>query len=236
VNGAADVTRQLALDLKPRTARGRADFLVAESNAAAVEWIDRWPAWPSRALAIWGPAASGKTHLGHVWCASSGADAVGPEDVRAHDAAALRARNACLFVDGADRLAGTREDEEAFLHLYNYMLETNGALLLSAREAPGRWRIGLADLASRMRALSGAGIEAPADELLAAVMVKQFQDRQLRVGEDVVVYLLARIERSFAAVAAVVADIDAAALERGRAVTVPLAREVLEKSNDRAEL
>lgn len=224
------MSRQLALDLKLRPARGRADFLVAGSNVAAVEWIDRWPHWPSRALAIWGPRASGKTHLGYVWCAASGAGVAGPEDVRAHDAAVLRERHSCLFVDDADGLAGDREAEEALLHLYNYMLETGGALLLASAEAPGRWRIGLPDLASRMRALSGAGIEAPADNLLAAVMVKQFQDRQLRVGEDVIAYLLARIERSFAAVAAVVSAIDAAALERGRAVTVPLAREVIENS------
>ncbi|MBT3808848.1 MAG: DNA replication protein, partial [Rhodospirillaceae bacterium] len=62
------MSRQLVLDLGHRTARGRSDFLVSRSNAEAVEWMDRWPDWPARALAIWGPAASGKTHLGHVWC------------------------------------------------------------------------------------------------------------------------------------------------------------------------
>jgi DnaA regulatory inactivator Hda len=226
----AAATRQLTLDLGHRTARGRADFLVSHCNAAAVEWIDRWPDWPARALVVWGAEASGKTHLGHVWCAASGAGIVGPAEILAEDAASLRARHDCLFVDEADRLAGNGAGEEALLHLYNYMLETDGALLLAAREAPGRWPVALPDLGSRMRALSGAGIDAPDDDLLGALMVKQFQDRQLRIGEDVVLYLLARIERSFAAVAATVAAVDAAALERGRPVTVPLARDVLERS------
>ena len=62
----------------------------------------------------------------------------------------------------------------------------------------------------------------------AALMVKLFRDRQLRVGEDVVLYLMARMERSFAAVADIVAAIDSAALERARPVTVPLAREILD--------
>jgi chromosomal replication initiation ATPase DnaA len=108
------------------------------------------------------------------------------------------------------------------------VLETGGALLLVGTDAPARWEVKLADLASRMKALTGAGISAPDDDLLAALLVKQFRDRQLRVGEDVVFYLLARMERSFAAVSEIVAAIDAAALERHRPVTVPLAREILD--------
>ena len=223
------VSRQLVLDLGHRTARGRADFLVSGSNAEAVEGIDRWPAWPARALALWGPAASGKTHLAHVWCGVSGGDPIGPEEVRAADGSELRARNRFLCVDDADRLAGDAAGEEALLHLYNYMLETDGGLLLIGRNAPARWNVALADLASRLRSLSGAGIAAPDDDLLAALMVKQFRDRQLRVGEDVVLFLLARMERSFAAVADIVAAIDTAALEHGRPVTVPLARAVLDR-------
>lgn len=226
------MSRQLVLDLGHRTARGRADFLVSDSNAEAVEWIDRWPGWPSRAFVIWGPPASGKTHLGHVWCARSGADRIGAEDVRAGEAVDLRERNACLFLDDADDLAGSADDEEALLHLYNFMLETEGTLLLAAQQAPTFWPVSLADLSSRMKALQGVGISAPDDRLLAALLVKQFQDRQLRISEEVVVYLLPRIERSFEAVAQIVAAIDTAALEHLRPVTVPLVRDVLNRIGD----
>jgi len=226
------VSRQLILDLGHRTARGRADFLVSGSNAEAVEWIDRWPDWPARAFVIWGPPASGKTHLGYVWCARSGADLIRTDDVRTCQASDLRDRNACLFLDDAGDLAGNRGDEEALLHLYNYTLETEGTLLLAARQAPSFWHVGLADLSSRMKALQGVGIAAPDDSLLAALLVKQFQDRQLRIGEDVIAYLLPRIERSFEAASRIVAAIDAAALERLRPITVPLVREVLESFED----
>lgn len=226
------MSRQLILDLGHRTARGRADFLVSGSNAEAVEWIDRWPDWPARAFVIWGPPASGKTHLGYVWCARSGADLIRTDDVRTCQASDLRDRNACLFLDDAGDLAGNRGDEEALLHLYNYTLETEGTLLLTARQAPSFWHVGLADLSSRMKALQGVGIAAPDDSLLAALLVKQFQDRQLRIGEDVIAYLLPRIERSFEAASRIVAAIDAAALERLRPITVPLVREVVESFED----
>ncbi len=221
------MTRQLIFDLGHRTALGRADFLVSGSNAAAVEWVDRWPDWPLRAFVIWGPAASGKTHLGQVWCAISGAETVTVETVLSEDAATLRARNACLFVDDAHQLAGDREREEALLHLYNYMLETEGTLLLAAAQAPSFWQVDLADLSSRIKAMPGVGIAEPDDSLLGALLVKQFFDRQLRVGEDVVTYLVPRMERSFAAVSQIVAAIDASALEQSRPITVPLARGVL---------
>ena len=188
-----------------------------------------WPDWPARALVIWGPLASGKTHLGHVWCAKSNADHITAEDVRTVDAAGLRARNASLFLDDAEELAGHPDDEEALLHLYNYVLETDGALLLASQTAPAHWPVALADLSSRMKALQGSGIAPPDDSLLAALLIKQFRDRQLRVGEEVVTYLVPRMERSFAAVSQIVAAIDTVALERLRPVTVPLVREVLDQ-------
>ena len=54
-----------------------------------------------------------------------------------------------------------------------------------------------------------------------------FADRQLTVGAGVVRFLLARMERSFAAARGLVAAIDRAALESRRDITVPLARQVL---------
>jgi hypothetical protein len=58
---------QLALHLPRRTALGRSDFMVSQSNVAAVERIDRWPDWPSAGLVVHGPPGCGKTHLAHLW-------------------------------------------------------------------------------------------------------------------------------------------------------------------------
>ena len=90
-------------------------------------------------------------------------------------------------------------DEEALLHLYNMLAERQGHLLLAAREPPARWTIRLADLRSRLLAAPAVAVDAPDDALLGAVLVKLFADRQLRISEDLIAYLLPRIERSFAA-------------------------------------
>ena len=65
---------------------------------------------------------------------------------------------------------------------------------------------------------------------MAALLVKLFAARQIHVAADVIRYLVARMERSFEAASLVVAAIDRRALAAGRAVTIPLVRDVLAES------
>ena len=219
-------TRQLALDLPHRSAMGEADFLVAAPNAEAVAWIDRWPAWPAPALCLYGPAGCGKTHLGRIWAERAGALWVEGGALAGADLPHLAASGA-VAVDGAAAVAGSAEAEEALFHLYNMLKEAGGWLLLTAVEPPSRWGVMLPDLRSRLLAAPAVAIAQPDDQLLAAVLVKLFTDRQMRVGADVVNFLLLRMERSFAAARRLVEMIDQEALARRRPVTLPLIRQLL---------
>jgi chromosomal replication initiation ATPase DnaA len=75
--------------------------------------------------------------------------------------------------------------------------------------------------------MPAVALAAPDDDLLVAVMAKQFADRGLEVNEDVLRYVASRVERSFVAAAEMVARIDRAALAQQRRVTLALARECL---------
>src|SRR5262249_37737737 len=139
---------QLALDLPHRTAFGRSDFLVSDSNIAAVERIDRWPDWPSAALVLHGPAGCGKTHLVHLWRERASALIIAGETLTdAMLAGLIHEAPGQIAVDDAERAA-----EPALLHLYNSCIEHQGSLLIAACRPPGSWRIVLADLRSRLRA------------------------------------------------------------------------------------
>jgi chromosomal replication initiation ATPase DnaA len=215
--------KQLTFDLPRRIALSRTDFLISDSNAAAIGWIDRWPDWPARALALHGPAGCGKTHLLHLWCAQT-AGVIVPgqmlnEELVAHLVSERRHR---IAVDNADRAC-----ELALLHLYNFCMEARGDLLVAARQPPASWTVVLPDLDSRLRAVLAIKIGLPDDALLGAVLVKYFADRQLRVAPEVIAYLLTHMERSFAAAAEMASRLDRVSLRDRRAITVPLARQLV---------
>jgi chromosomal replication initiation ATPase DnaA len=221
---------QLVFDFPHRPVLDRSNFLPSVSNREALGWIDRWPAWPSPILILFGPRECGKTHLAHLWCERAAAQLIAGPALNETSVPALVADAGCrIAIDAADRAP-----EAALLHLYNGCREQGGSLLMTAARPPGAWEIELADLRSRLRAAAAVGIGMPDDALLGAVLVKHFADRQLRVAPDLVVYLIARIERSFAGAAAIVAALDAAALPGHQPITIPLARRVLDCGGDQS--
>ena len=214
--------QQLPLELGHRAALGRDDFLVSESNREAVAWIDLWPRWPAPGLVVFGPAASGKSHLAEVWRARSDAARIDRVDLAPNAIGGIAVTRAVVIED-ADRGI----DETALFHLYNILAERQGSLLLTAQAPPARWDLHLADLHSRLAALPAVAIAAPDDALMQAVLVKLFADRQLRVDPDLVTYLATRLDRSLAAAAAAVDALDRAALAARRSLTIPFARDTL---------
>ncbi|MBV9523958.1 MAG: DNA replication protein [Alphaproteobacteria bacterium] len=217
------MTSQFVFEFPHRPAFGEVDFLVAPSNAEAVAWIDRWPRWPAPILILWGPAGCGKTHLAHVWRARSGAPAVPAAALTRAAVPSLLGAPALAVVDDADGAA-----EQPLLHLVNLIAEGRGQLLLTAAQPPARWTTRLADLRSRLVAAPLVAVQPPDDALIGAVLLKLFADRQLVVGEEVILFLLRHMERSFAAARRLVTALDQAALAAQRRITVPLARAVLD--------
>lgn len=212
--------RQLTFDLGARPARGRGDFFVSEANAHAVAMIDSTETWPGGKLLLLGPRGAGKTHLAHVWADAVGARFFGPGD----DPADL---SEPAVVEDVDRWPGDREAD--LFHLLNLATQSSLPLLLTARTPPGDWGVKLADLQSRLSALTSARIESPDDALLMAVITKLFSDRQIMPPPSLIHWVLPRIERSFLAAERLVERLDAAALSEGRAPTRTLARKLLEE-------
>lgn len=221
--------RQFAFDFAHRPSLGGEDFFVAPSNAEAVTWTDSWPDWPAPALVIHGPPGCGKTHLADVWRARAGALAIAVTDAGPFDPLRVLGDAAAAVIEDVDRWIAEGDAQRRLLHFYNLMAERRGHLMLTAREPPVRWPVTLADLRSRLAAAPAVAIAPPGEELIEALLVKLFADRQIRVGDDVLTFLLARMERSFDAARRLVAALDAAALDARRNVTVPLAGAVLRR-------
>ncbi|MEA1938803.1 MAG: DnaA/Hda family protein [Pseudomonadota bacterium] len=223
-------TGQLTFDLPVRPALERADFLIGPCNREAATLIDRWPDRDERCLVVTGPAASGKSHLLAVWQARTGAISLDPDVLKTVDADEILDGTQMWAVSGLEDIAGHTKAEETLFHLYN-AARSHGALVISSRIPPSRLAFNTPDLATRLRGALAVAISPPDDLLIAAVLIKQLRDRQVTVRAEVIAYLLPRIERSFAAVRDLVDRLDSAALTRKRAITVPLARSVLEETD-----
>jgi chromosomal replication initiation ATPase DnaA len=197
---------QLPLPFQHQPAYG-ADFLAAPSNEEALAWLDRTADWPDHRLALWGEPGCGKTHLLQLWAERSGATLLtGPT---LHGLPGLSASTA-VAIDDAAAIA----DETALLHLLNAAREHALPVLLAAQTPPARWSVHLADLASRLRALTSVRILPPDDPLLRALLLHLLSDRQLVMKSDLQDWLLRLLPRSPAALREAVRRLEQAALDR----------------------
>jgi chromosomal replication initiation ATPase DnaA len=208
VPASVNTPRQLRLSLDRDAPAGAADFVHGPSNAEASTRI-LTSEWPDGALALVGPAGSGKSHLARVWLAALDGS--------------LRE-----VVEDADR----GFEPEALFHLLNLAARGDRRVLLTARTRPVAWPAALPDLRSRLNALPVVEIAAPDDTVLEAVLRRFFRDRHIRPPEEVYPYLLARMPRSIPDAAEIVRRLDEAGDDGFKPVTRVLARQILEAQGD----
>lgn len=216
---------QMRLPLQSDLPSTVAGFVVSDSNRAAVRALEDWPNLIGGVMAVYGPEGSGKSRLGQVWAERVGAAAVHGAEAALVDPLEVEGRP--LLLDDA-----MQADDETLFHLINLAHAPGGALLLVERRAPSAWEVRLPDLRSRLDAVISVKVEAPDDAVLAAMLEARFAERGIRPAKDVIPYLLRRIDRSAAAAAGIVEQLDVL----HRPVTRALAREVLERAGETSPL
>ena len=227
-------TRQLPLEFNHDPATSRDALIVSDRLNAAVAIVDRWPDWPSPVVILAGPTGSGKSHLAAIWANRVGARTV---SIVEPDPVVLElAAQGPVLIEDIDRLGF---DETALFHLINTVREHGSAALITTRLWPAGWNVTLPDLASRLKAATVVEIAEPDEDLLAQVLVKLFADRQVTVDDRIIVWMVARMERSLAAARAIVTRLDQLSLARGSKITRAMAAEVMaemDHGNDDIEL
>ncbi len=218
------MARQMSFDWPTGVALGPDDFFVSEANAKAFAMLQDPQHWPERKLVIAGPAGCGKSHLARIFQAENGGDMLQAAQITPD----TRSDATTVIIEDMDTLPANAE--EAVFHIHNNLRTSGGTLLLTANNAPSRWPITLPDLASRMQATTLITITSPDDALLQALIMKLFADRGISPKPDLVAYLGKRIERSYAAAAAIVAQLDETALATGDKINRQLAKRLLDKA------
>lgn len=218
------MAEQIPFALPVQPSGAREDFLVTEANAQAAALIDSWPDWDASLNILVGPEGAGKSHLVAAQIAVSGAPCILGKDLRLDWVQATETAP-LVIVEDADQ----HTDAESLFHLINSVRNGGRHMLVTAREAPSRWQVKLPDLLSRLNAGQIVRISGPDDLMLAAILMKQFSDRQISVEPDLIDYVVRRMPRDFASLQKLVKALDQQALSAKRAVTIPLARTVMEQ-------
>lgn len=217
------MAEQLAFPLSTKPALGRENFFVSQANGLAVAALEQVDTWPNGKLILNGPAASGKTHLAHVWAGETGAEIIEARGLAGRDIPSVV--SGPLVVEDIDQMG--REDETSLFHLHNLMLAEGHPLLMTCAVVPASMEVALPDLLSRLQGTTLVALEPPDDALLGVVLTKMFADRQINLPGGLLDYVLPRMERSFDAARRFVAAMDQRALRDREPIGKRLAGKIL---------
>lgn len=200
-------------------------LVVAEANRAAIELVAAWRSWPNGALALIGPAGSGKSHVAQAWAMDAEATEL-PSGLPAEEAAARAAQTGGrVWLDGA-----ATEGELTLFRLLEQAKIGRGALLLVAETTPVTWPVLLPDLVTRLAALSVAELGEPDRMLMAVVLRRLCREKFISLGQDAEDFLLENMAFRFAMARAVAEELDALVVKGAKPVGVVLARRALSQA------
>jgi chromosomal replication initiation ATPase DnaA len=199
------------------------DFIVSSANLAAFRTIESWPNWGqgsyANMLLLHGKHNAGKSHLAYIWQLKSNAKHISPEHIANTD------NSANIVLEDIDLICNQLDTE--IFHLINRFYNSNSSILFTSTLPAQYLDIKLPDLRSRLNALPEVSIGMPDEELLKAVLIKLFTDKQIRIDLEVINFIISRIDRSFDAIHDIVNKIDAKSLQEKRHITIPLIKDLI---------
>lgn len=191
---------QFALPLDWPQGSDEARFILSDANREAFDHFQRFSMWPVKATILTGPRRSGRSLLARSFVARVGGR---------------------LFDDAQ------RHDEEELFHAWNQAQETGRPLVMVADQAPPDWTPALPDLRTRLAVTPVVRIEAPDDELFAALIQRLFADRGLHLPGEALRYVVMRVTRDYWTAERVVDAIDRFAIADRARLTTPTVRRAL---------
>lgn len=220
--------KQLALELASPPTPTLDNFVVGENAevVAAVRALARGEGG-ERFVYLWGGSGSGRTHLLRAvlreW---RGAGRVAQLCTRDAPPTAVRiTATDAIAVDDVQQLSPSAQIE--LFNIYNALRESSGLMLVAGDVPPARLAL-RADLLTRLAWGLVYEVRALSEDDRRAAVQGYAVARGFELPEEVIDYLMARAPRDLSSLRALVDTLDRLSLEQKRAVTVPLARELLQ--------
>ena len=213
---------QLLLDFDIKKNFNDHDYYVSDSNYFAFNLIDKWPKWEKRILNISGEKFSGKTHLANIFKLKSSALFLNENQINDDLFKKIKLHES-IIVDGFSNSI----DEKLTYAILNLVDQDSKYLLINSETPLGKINFQLPDLASRSKNLLHAKIEPPNDDLIFAIILKNFSDRQIKLEKKIIEFIINRIDRSYSKISEFIYKIDEFSLKKKKPINLKTIKEIL---------
>ena len=119
------------------------------------------------------------------------------------------------------------ENEKLLYSLFNLIYQDNKYLLILSNKSINEIHFKLDDLNSRAKNCLFAKIENPEDDLIFAIILKSFSDRQIKLEKKIVEFIIKRIDRSYGKIYEFIYKIDQLSLKKKKPINFKTIKEIL---------
>lgn len=182
----------------------------------------------------WGAKGTGKTHLLQAVCKQAHElgqhvayipltqhNDISPEML--HDLGDLD----LVCIDDLECICGQVAWQQGLTWLYNELRDNHHSLIISANCAPVNIALEIDDLKSRLSWDQVYQIKPANDDLKIQILKQKAEARSFELADDVIEYLIRRVDRDLTSLMNILDEIDHASLAAKRKITIPFVKELI---------
>ena len=219
-------SKQLYFKMPNKKSLGIEDYIITDSNNFAFDLIVKILKGETNFGLISGPPYSGKTHLSKILIKNARNYKTLYFDRDYQNILDRLEASDILILENIDKVKQDKSEQDLF-HIINFTKENNKKLLMTSRKPISEIDLNLEDLKSRLNSILEAKIKEPDDQLMKLLLIKIFNDKQLKINPNIIDFLVSRLERSYESINLFIEKIDKFSLEKGKKITVPLINDLL---------
>ena len=195
---------------------------MSSSNYYAFNLVSTWPKWEKNFLNICGEKYSGKTHLTNIFIKKFKGIKIEANLFENKNLNEIKIYENIILDNFEQNI-----DENLIYSLFNVIDQDNKYLIINSLNPINEMNFKLNDLKSRTKNCLIAKIDKPDDELMFALILKNFSDRQIVIDKKLINFIIKRVDRSYHKIFEFIYKIDEISLKKKKSIDFKIIKEVL---------
>ena len=200
------------------------DFFVSKCNFFAFNLVETWPKWEKNILNIYGEKFSGKSHLSEIFKKKNKAIIIKKDEINDDFFKKIRFHEN-IILDNLEYV----NNQNVLYSIFNFVEQFNKYLIINSIYPINSIDFSLPDLKSRLKNCIFAKIEKPDDDMIFALILKHFSDRQIKIEKKIIEYITKRIERSYGKILDFIYKVDQFSLISKKPIDYKSIKKILEE-------